>query len=125
MGGSYSRHEQMDAPAGDVRGLGQCRGSKLEPHPCLGRVGRGAALCTRRPHTGWSLDTGPGRRPAQHLRFPLRPLPGFLAALPASARPSAGLSGLALFIQLGQRKQLLRDQTGVAGSQGGNWKLPE
>lgn len=33
--------------------------------------------------------------------------------------------GWDLFIQLGQRKQLLRDQTGGAGSQGGNWKLPE
>lgn len=45
--------------------------------------------------------------PAQHLVFPVWPLPGFLAAPPASSCPSSGLSGLALFIQLGQRKQLL------------------
>lgn len=91
----------------------------------MGRVGRGAAPYTRRPHTGWFLDRGPGGPPAWHLGFSFQPLPGFLAALPASTRPSAGLSGLDLFIQLGQRKQLLRDQTGAASSQGGNWKLPE
>lgn len=110
---------------GSCRVWGSGRGSKLELHPGMGSVGPGAALCTWRPHTGWFLDRGPGGHPARHLGFPFRPLPGFLAALPASARPSVGLSGLDLFIQLGQRKQLLRDQTGGAGSQGGNWKLPE
>lgn len=98
------------------------------PPSSLSRAGRSEALPSPRlgvPH--WVV---PGHQPwrvplARHLVFPFQPLPGWLAALPASSYLPQAIRAAPVYPAAAEETAQCRDRQEQPLVMGGNWKLLE